>query len=68
MKKEQITAADSFNYYEEELKKISTSGEYAPKFKLMGGGTLDAHTNWMDVNKESAVALISWLENNVLNK
>jgi len=57
-----------YNYYLEQLKKVSTSGEYAPKIKIMGGNTLDGHTNWMDLNKESATEIVKWLNDNYLNK
>ncbi len=49
-------------YYLEELEKVSNAlmlESVPPKFKVTGG---DATTKWLDLNDESAAALIRWLE------
>jgi hypothetical protein len=51
-------------YYESELKKIK-KGEYAPTFKVWDG--FGNQTKCIDINKESAEALVAWLKNNFIN-
>ena len=55
------------NYYAEQLARVNTNSEYAPKIKVFSeeGGK---DTNFMNLNKESAQALIEWLKTNFTEK
>ena len=52
------------NYYEKELSRIVTTTEYAPKIKVTNPQGED--TKYMDLNPESAKALIEWLQTNFI--
>lgn len=54
---------ESASYYKTQLNKINLDSEYAPKIKISGDGS---ETNHIDINKESAQALVDWLTENFL--
>jgi len=53
------------NYYENQLSNVNTKSEFAPKIKV-NSGEGNGETKWMDVNKESAEALVKWLTANFI--
>ena len=52
---------DKQPYYKGQLGRIDTMLEYAPIFQFK---TLQAQTNWLTLNHDSAVELILFLEQN----
>ena len=57
-----IEKATQINYYQSELLKVMAPSEYGYKVKIRSGSN-DDQTKWMDINKESAQELISYLQN-----
>lgn len=56
------------NYYTEQLENVKAQEtKYNPKIKIFANGN-GRDTNFLDLNKESAKALIEWLEKNYINK
>jgi len=55
------------NYYSDELKKINVESQFAPNVKIISGEG-NGSTKWMNINKESAEALVKWLTENFINK
>lgn len=51
------------SYYENELNKVTLTGEHAPTFKIFANGNGE-DTKHISLNDESAAALINWLKNN----
>lgn len=59
-----IITNESASYYKTQLNRINLDSVYAPKIKIRGG--VDGETNYIDINKESAQALVDWLTVNFL--
>jgi len=55
------------NYYADQLSKIDVNNHYNPLVKIVSGND-KGHTNYMDINEESAVILIKWLNDNFIKK
>lgn len=56
------------NYYKDELKKINACTLYSPSFKFKNTDTDEpAETKWMQLNKESAKALLDYIKTNFPN-
>ena len=53
------------SYTKEQLEIITTKGEYAPTFQIKD--SQGNKTNNMDLNQQSAIALIDWLTDNMVN-
>ena len=51
------------NYYKNQLQKVNTPDLHGYKVKIRGGYS---ETFWLDLNKESAQAIIEWLTKNYL--
>lgn len=58
---------DSKRYYESQLSRVKVDGEYKPIVKVISpeGGE---STKYMDINRDSALVLVKWLEDNFINK
>jgi len=55
----------NYNYYERELSVINTHSHYSPKIKLRNVDNDEpAETKWIDLNKESAQAIVDFLKKN----
>ncbi len=48
-------------YYQDQINKIITTGEYKPTIKIFGQNG-EGDTKHMDINKDSAQVLIDWLQ------
>lgn len=48
-------------YYQDQVNKIVTTGEYKPTIKIFGQNG-EGDTKHMDLNKDSAQVLINWLQ------
>lgn len=46
------------SYYKDELKKVNTTTEFPPTFKISSVG---GDTKWMSLNEESAKDLMDWI-------
>ena len=57
----------TYNFYEDELKRIDTKNQYAPTLQIRNGDNPD-HTKWMNLNADSAAVLIKWLQENYPQK
>lgn len=56
------------NYYKVQLSKIDTKSTNSPALKIEDRG-MGKHTNWLDINPESAAEIIEWLQTNfILNQ
>jgi hypothetical protein len=56
------------NYYMDELQKVQpNTTQYPEKLKVFANGN-GQDTRFIDLNEESAKALINWLEKNYINK
>jgi hypothetical protein len=56
------------NYYEKELQQINLESlkDFTPSIKIFAMNGND--TKYISLNKESATALIEWLQKNYINK
>ena len=56
------------NYYTEQLENLKINeSNFNPKIKIFANGN-GKDTNFLDINEESATALIEWLKKNYINK
>ena len=56
------------NYYEKQLNQINTKNvNFSPLIKVFNINGLE-DTKFLTLNKDSATALIKWLQNNYTNK
>jgi hypothetical protein len=56
------------NYYTEQLENLKINeSNFNPKIKIFANGN-GKDTNFLDINEESATALIEWLQKNYINK
>lgn len=46
------------NYYQRQLDKVNTTGQYAPSIKICSD---TGNTNYLDLNSESILDVIEWL-------
>lgn len=58
---------EEYNYYTSQFERINTKSEYPASFQIVSGGSSDK-TNYINLNKDSAAALISWLKANYIPK
>lgn len=63
--KKQIAIPDPFNYYRDQLNRINLKEVFPPKMQL---NCLENKTNWISLNKESAIEIVNWLNINFINK
>ncbi len=54
-------------YYKRQLKKINTKTEYPTKIKFFNE-TNENSTNFMDLNKDTAIVIVEWLQKYYINK
>jgi len=55
-----------YEYYKRELNRVETAGDYTAKIKITDGRHSTRH---LDINKDSAQALVDWLkERNLINE
>lgn len=50
------------DYYKNQLEKINPKGEYPSSFQIVSPD--NTKTKWMNLNNESANAMVEWLKNN----
>ena len=64
-KKESVAGIEGLDYYTRQLENIDTSNEYGVKIKITDGA--GNSTNFINLNKDSVVALKNWLKKNNKN-
>lgn len=60
--KKVLKAATAYNYYKDQIEKLTPSPEYGYSIQIRGRDTDANKTNWMNINAESAYEIIAFLQ------